>query len=931
MKKNPMRPARNAFACAALVALAALAGCGDSPESQLAKAKESLAKNEIKAAEIHLKNLLQKNDIAEARFLLGTIHLKAGDARSAEKELKRAQEGGFDAARLVVPLTDTLLRLGQPKEAIEAAGKATPADPQDKAKLATTVGHAHMVLGKRDAAKTSFEAALAANPDHAPAQAALATLIASAGDLDGAAAAVERVLAKQPKSYEALTLKGDLALARGDAKGAREAFAAAVAAEPNDRAGRAKIVTIAISEKDFAGAQKALDELKPLTGPAPATMQLQALVLERQGKHTQARDAIEVALRGAPDFLPAMALAAEIYLNTGAFEQSERIARQVVERTPNSPIGYHLLAASLLKMNAPDKALHAIQPVLEKGSKDPALYSLAGEAALRANDTAKATAYFEKAIQLDPADPRKKAGLAYAHIAAGDKDRGIAELEQVSAMADSGAQADLALIAAHLRDRKFDKALAAIDRLEKKQPDSALAANLRGSTLLAKGDATGARKAFELALERDPKSLGATSNLANLDLRERKPDDAKKRFVTLLEKDPKNIQAMLSIAQIIQRTAAKDDKKAREEIPTWLKKAYETDKTSVAAVTALAGWMVGNDQVKDAIPLLQDALATRADDVQLLDALGTAYLRSDQETLGMQTLEKVLRAKPENAGLQMRMGQFKLSRNDTAGAMANFRRAAELEPKAIEPRAGIAAVLLRTGKAAEARQVATTLQKEQPKNPAGAVLEGDIAVAERKFGEAAGSYRKALALKEELPTRIKLHQVTAANGDQQDADAMLRTMLKNSPDNVALRAYAAESEMQRKRWPEVVAHYKALLEKQPGNVLALNNMAWAMHELKDPNALDTAEKAFAAAPTAPAILDTLGMILVESGKSERGLGLLRQAVAASPKAPALRLHLAEALIKTGDKAAARQELDAVMKDFPSGAAAERAKELQKQL
>ena len=89
MKRYASRqPVRRAVAAAILAF--SLAACADSPESLLVKAKESLAKKETKEAEIHLKNLLQKQDIAEARYLLGKVYLDAGDSRSAEKELQRA-------------------------------------------------------------------------------------------------------------------------------------------------------------------------------------------------------------------------------------------------------------------------------------------------------------------------------------------------------------------------------------------------------------------------------------------------------------------------------------------------------------------------------------------------------------------------------------------------------------------------------------------------------------------------------------------------------------------------------------------------------------------------------------------------------------------------------------------------------------------------
>ena len=925
------RLVRQAFAAAALASSLFLVGCGDSPESLLAKARESIEKNEPKAAEIHLKNLLQKQDSGEARFLLGTLHLQAGDLRSAEKELLRAQEAGFDAQRLVLPLTRTWLELGESRKAIDAAAKATPAEPGDQAELASLVGRAWLGLGKSDEAKRSFEAALAANPDHASSQVGLATLQAAGGDLAGASEAVDRILAKSPGSTQAMILKGDLEQAQARPAQAYEWFSKAAAANPEDRDSRLRLVMIDIRDNEFAKAQTRLDELKKLTGPAAVTMYIQSLLQFRQEKLEPARDSILAALKAAPEYVPALALGAEIALRTGALEQAEARARRVIELAPEATHGYRLLAATQLRRNAPDKALEALRPILARNPEDPALLALAGEASLRSNEPAKAAAFFDKAIALDPKDPRKKTGLAFAHIAGGERERGIAELETVSLAAQDDVQADLALIATHLRARQFDKALAAIDRLEKKRPDTAVAAALRGSALLAKGDAAGGRKALELALSRDPKYLAAATNLAALDAREGKREEGRKRLIALLEQDPRNVQAMLTLAGYLQSTSPRGDAKAAEEALAWLKKAHETDPASVPATLALAGWHVRSNKAEEAVPLLQQALATNPDHPQILDALGTAYLRSNQDLLGMETLERVLRARPDDAMLQMRMGQLKLSRNDIDGALVNLRRAVQLQPKAIEPRIGLAGALVRAGKVAEAQDIAARLQKEAPKNPAGLLLAGEIALAERKPADAEASFRKALAMRNTVPVLVKVHQAVRASGDQARADTTLRSMLGERPEDVPLRLYAGDYELSLQRWSAAIGHYRKVVEKQPGNVVALNNLAWAMHQAKDPAALDAAEKALAAGPGVPAVMDTAGVILVAAGKTERGLELLRKAVAAAPKAPALRLHLAEALIGTGDKQGARAELDAVLKDHPQGLFAERARELQKKL
>jgi predicted Zn-dependent protease len=91
--------------------------------------------------------------------------------------------------------------------------------------------------------------------------------------------------------------------------------------------------------------------------------------------------------------------------------------------------------------------------------------------------------------------------------------------------------------------------------------------------------------------------------------------------------------------------------------------------------------------------------------------------------------------------------------------------------------------------------------------------------------------------------------------------------------------------------------------------VALNNLAWAYSELKDPRALATAEKALKAAPDSPAVLDTAGWLLAGQGDTGRALPMLKRAASLQPANAVLRYHLAVALNKSGDKKAAKVELE----------------------
>ena len=912
---------------AATLVAAALGACSstEKPEALLAKAQASIAASDPKAAEIHLKNLLQLDEKnAEARYLLAGIHLAANDPRSAEKEFRRARDLGFDRVKVMPPLLESLYQLGQYKEVVAEAQGIALGDPAAQARALTTTGRAQVRLAQTADASRSFAAALAAKADHVPAQVGAASIKALT-DRPGARAAVDAILQRNPESVDALLLKGDLEAADRKPEAARALYEKVADLSPYDLETRAKIVALALELNDLPLAHKRLDELRKLAPSAPGTHYLRAAVDTRENKLAPAREAVQEALRLAPDYLPAISLAAGLNLSLNALEQAERYSRTMVERAPNNPIGYRLLGATYLRMNAPDRALEAVRPALDRTPPDPVLLSIAGEASLKLNDPAAAGGYFERASKINPEDARSKTGLALSHLARGESERGIGELEQAVELDSTNLQADVALVMAHVRERQYDKALAAVARMEQKAPRSPMPLGLRGSVLAAKGDVKGARAAYEKALTLDPTWFPAAANLAAFDLRENRPGDARQRYQAILAKDPKNSQAAVAIATLTARTGG-----AREQVLDELKKAREANPDAVLPILATARYLIDTNAPKDAIPMLQEAANRNPENTQVLDLLATAFVRSEQRAQAISTWEKLLRINPKAGVAQFRIGETQLAGGDRDAALASFRKAAQISPDAAEPQIGIAMVLYQQGKKDEAMRIATRMKAGDTLKVPGTILEGDLLAADGKWADASERYRAAFAQQRAMPTGFKLHRALRAAKRDDDADRFLRDWIRSEPANLALRLYAGESETLRQHWKQAFEQYAVVLEREPKNALALNNAAWALHELKDPRALDHARRAYESSPKSPAVLDTYGVILNASG-DRKGIDLLRQAVELAPKDPQMRLHLAEALAGAGDKAGAKAQIDKLLEAAPTGKFADAARALQGKL
>jgi tetratricopeptide (TPR) repeat protein len=228
-------------------------------------------------------------------------------------------------------------------------------------------------------------------------------------------------------------------------------------------------------------------------------------------------------------------------------------------------------------------------------------------------------------------------------------------------------------------------------------------------------------------------------------------------------------------------------------------------------------------------------------------------------------------------------------------------------------------------KPAQALQIARQLQADRPQSPLGFEREGDIQLNQKRPPLAIKAYEQALTKGAGSSVLIKSHRAHLQAGNPAAAQ-QLASWLAQHPEDNAVRLYAAEYYASTGRHQDAIAAYQALLTQAPGSAIALNNLANSYQQVGDKRALETAEQAYKLNPDHPAILDTLGWLLVEKGQAGRGLGLIEKALAKAPGNPEIRYHRIMALLAhKGDKARARRELELLLKDAPGFSQAEAAK------
>jgi putative PEP-CTERM system TPR-repeat lipoprotein len=894
----------------------AVSACGEkksSPQAALKEAEAAVAKGDFAAATIHLKNALAGNpDDAQSRFTLGKVYLSMGEFGLAEADLRRALELGADKASTLPLLLESLVMQSQFQKTIDEVAKAKPTEAPLQAIALAYTGRSWFGLKKFDQAKADFAQSLKLAPNNAAASIGeVTTSLVDATDFSAAKKATSAILGQHPSSAEAWAMSGFLARLEGRNSEAKIALEKAIQLKPYDVDQRASLVKALVDLSDFSGALAQIQDFAKASPKNFVVSYLYGLVAFRQGNLQLAKESLQRVIAVAPSYEPALELAAEVAILTGEFSMAERYATSMIEKSPGNLSGQRLLASTYLAQNQPERAIVVLQPLLQKKISSPPILVTFGEALIRTGNAAKGIEFLDAAANMAGGAPGLTAISASARIAQGDQAGGLVQLEQAAAI-NRNPQTDLAIAQAFASAKRFDKATSLVSRYVQAQPKEANGPHAMGMINLAQDKIADAEKSFAQALAISPAYLPTLDAWAQVDLRKGTPDAAKARYTAALTNEPKSVNILLSLAALNVQTSGPEAETLR-----LFSQAREADPSAPRPVIVQSQYLLRTSQAEAAVALLEPMVANNPNDLAANEALANAYQAIGAPGKAIQVLEKQLLNNSLSASLNFRIGSLRLGMQDFPGATRSFERAAQLQPNAIEPKVALAGTLRNSGKGVEAMAAARAIQSANPKSPVGYMLVGDFLANDNKEAEAQAQYKQAYNLASNTSTATKLYSSLIRSNSKDEAAQFLRAHWQANPTDLGFMLQASELLLTRKEWKETVAVVNQVLKVSKGNTAALNNAAVAMHQLKEVRAVELAQRAYELEPNNFAIQDTLGFILLEQGKVQEALPLLKSAAAKATRNAEVRLHYAQALAKKGDSTEAKQEATAALQNNPA--------------
>ena len=865
---------------------------------------------EYRSAMIELKNILQASpEDALARLMLGKTYLKINDPAAAEKEFRRALQYGGDKSDVLPLLGQSYLRQGKfqlLRDEINVDAKATAVN---QAVIYALRGDAAIMLHLLDDARSDYDGALKLVPDHASALLGQIRLALIENNVDQAKGQLQTLLQLDQNNVDGWIIKAELL--RRDSKyvDSLQAFSRAVEIEPGNIGALLGKAALEVQNKLLDDAVKDLQRVQKIAPNLPAANYLQGVIHFQRQELDLARESINETLKLAPKHLQAQFLLGVIDYGQGQLEQAEYYLSNFVAMAPGHTPARKILAATYLKLKQPGKAIETLDVVVESEANDSQLLALLGNAYLQVGDSSKGTEYLQKAAEIAPDAAAIRTQLALGKLATGDAGSAIDDLEMAVDMDESLLQADLLLIYTHLRGQNFEKAIAAAQALIKKQPDNPLAHNLLAVCLASKGDYEKAKTQFRKTLAVEPKFTAAYMGLAEIAMRQGDQQTAEKQYQQILQIDPKNIAAMLAMARMAN--AAGETAKAFE----WIEMAQQKNPRSIEPPVLLANaYLKKGDRLK-ALSKAKEAQQLQPKNPNVLTVLAMAQIANDDVSNGLASLRTLVELQPNSDKALLLLAEGQIKAKQFKEAATTLEKLIKRNDAAMQAYVLLTSVKLELGEHQQALELARKVQAQHPEHGVGHELEGNVYLATKEAQKAEASFSQAFSKNKTATLAVKLHRVRVSLA-QENSIEPLEAWLVKDPDDWKVRQIVAMAYQGAGTNGKAIAAYEQVLVAQPNDLVSLNNLAWLLQENGDKQAVDYAERLYAIAANNPAVVDTVGWILVQNGQVDRGLVMLQDAKIRAPHIVDIGYHLAIALDKAGRRAEARKELERLLRDHP---------------
>jgi tetratricopeptide (TPR) repeat protein len=497
----------------------------------------------------------------------------------------------------------------------------------------------------------------------------------------------------------------------------------------------------------------------------------------------------EAALSMQPASPDALALAASVALRSDDRDVAEKYALQTLDADPGHASAVAIMVALYAK-DDPDKALAFIDAGRQAKPDDIPIRLLKLQVLDSQGREDDVIAEYQALIADFPDNAGFSTALANYYAQKGRLDEAQAMLRQAVQAKSGDTNAGMQLVQFLMQHRSVGEALTELEGMLQAEPSNFKVRNALGELYVATRQMDKATALYEGTFDYDkengPAALAANNKLAELALVNNDPEGARDLLDEVLEIEPKNPEALIT--------------RARMHVQDGDYEAATSD--------------------------LRQVLRASPDSVPAMLLLAESQQRSNSTSLALENYEKVLQLQPNNP-IALFQGARLLSQDKQYPQAAKHgEKLLQLQPGNVEAINLLADIYSQQQRWDEAVALTRQLAGNEETSAIGSLMEGNLALRQGKFQEAAKLGKSALDENQALADAVPLvAQAHASMGDVPGAIEYVNAYLVDHPDSsktyeVLARLYTIDKQLDK-----ATDAYRKSLALNPAQTTAYVNLA----------------------------------------------------------------------------------------------------------
>jgi tetratricopeptide (TPR) repeat protein len=622
------------------------------------------------------------------------------------------------------------------------------------------------------------------------------------------------------------------------------------------------------------------------------------------------------------------------------FEKARENAQFVLEKDPNEPQAYTLLANVDAQLGNLKDSLEEMQKAIDLSPGHSESYLNLAFLQIGAKQPAAAEKSFNRAIQLDPKSLPALLELGKFYGQQRRWTEAENQFRSAILIAPDSPAPRTALAALYLVQARRTEAEQVLREAKNTLGTDPIGYRLLGDFYLSVGDLDKALAEFAYLYQGHPNDVQVKNTYARLLIQHNRLAEAKKLDDEVLGRTPHDSEALINRGQILMIEG-----KPKDAVPVLNEAVKNAPSNSFGHyLLGVALSLVGNaaqaeSEWREATrlqPALIDAqralalLSVQKGDLQLLEQSSEQLIKAEPMAAegydfrakarflrrkvaeAEADLQKVIELAPKSPIGYTSLGELRAAQRKFDEAEKLYERALDLDPNAGEALRDLVNLNLFRKQQDKALSRVQAQILKAPNNSAFYSLLGQVLIQKKDPRGAEAALQKAVEIDpNNLNAFFFLSQLEVDRGSAEQAIEGYRRAIQAHPRD--LRLYVALGSLQEKlgNWQEAEHLYQSALAIEPNYPVAANNLAFLMLEHGGDTvvALSLAQTARRGLPELPNTADTLGWAYFKSGAYGPAVNLLQETVKNVPENASYHYHLGLAYQMMKDHGHAKEELE----------------------